>query len=63
MNLPSYGRKCDEKELEMVRNQREKIKAEYIESAENMDGRTRHWYSHPEALRGNMSARGGNCVV
>lgn len=34
MNLPSYGRKCDEKELEMVRNQREKIKAEYVESAE-----------------------------
>lgn len=33
----SNGRKCDEKELETVMNRREKIKAEYIECAENME--------------------------
>lgn len=33
----SNGRKCDEKELETVMNRRKKIKAEYIECAENME--------------------------
>ena len=37
MGSQSYGRKCDESKLEMARNQKETIEAEYIDFAENME--------------------------